>query len=96
MKRIISTPYCNLSKDELKVNLLADDLKTRIIKYLYSGELGVAGDCTLKDPFTGEVFSRTSAQRIKDGFEWWSMDTYMFEKYNIALADEFLAIFQSS
>ena len=94
MKEIIDVPYINISISDLKVEQLPVDLKRRILRYLKSGELGIVGDCAVKDPFTGEIFTRTSAQRVKDGFEWWTIDIYLFEKYDISLSNDFMKLFQ--
>lgn len=93
MKNIIKTPYTGMSKDKLLVCRLNGNRKARIMRYLRRGNLGIVGDCEVCDPFTKKVLTRTSEQFVKDGFEWWTLDIYMFEKYDVELTEEFLSKF---
>ncbi len=80
--------------NETMVEKLPSDLKMRILGYLYSAPMGLAGDMRLIDPLTGEWYSSTNVLREKDGFGWNTAIIHMFEQHDIKLSKDFLRLFQ--
>lgn len=82
--------------NETMVEKLPSDLKRRILDYLNSAPMGLAGDMRLVDPLTGEWYSSTNVLREKDGFGWNTAIIHMFEQHDIKLNEEFLRLFQAN
>ena len=100
MKSIISE-VVSLEKGRFLPNSYMTDrlpaeLKERIIDYLTSVSDVMIGDCTLRDPITGERYETTNIIREKDGFMWSTHTIYLLEHYNVKLSDDFLRIFNES
>ena len=83
------------TKDDLNSFVSPVPVKNRnkILAFLKSAEPGPIGFFALKDPVTQKAYSTGCICYEKDGFSWTNGVTYLFEKYNIRLNDEFLKHF---
>ena len=83
------------TKNDLEAVVSSNPTKNRekILRFLKSAEPVLVGCFVLRDPVTKKVHSTANLCFEKDGFEWTNEVTYLFEKYNIKLNDEFVKMF---
>ena len=97
MMRTVLAPGVTLKSGLFKPNSemtmrLPAEKKTRVLAYLLGVPDACIADCQLFDPVTGERYETTNIVREKDGFTWSTHVIYMFERYDVKLAQEFLAV----
>ncbi|MBO4903039.1 MAG: hypothetical protein J5518_09625 [Lachnospiraceae bacterium] len=90
---------CSIKPDKFKNDgsmsgRVNDQLKKKIIQYLQTPKPGTVGMMPMIDPVTKEVYSRENIIRDSDGYQWSSGVTYMFDKYDILLSDEFMSFME--
>ncbi len=92
MKRITDIKWHSFSNSPDEVKKLSQSEKDRIIEYLNGGFVYLAGDSSLNDPVSGDLFEKTSAWMSDDDeeYEWSNAEIYMFEKYDMKLRDDFV------
>ena len=95
ISEVVSLEKGQFQPDSYMTDRLPAELKERIIDYLTSVPDVMTGDCTLRDPITGERYETTNIIREKDGFMWSTHTIYLLEHYDVKLSDDFLRLFSA-
>ena len=96
MRNIIDYSIRNIrTREGLEAVISAVPTKNRdkILRFLKSYDPVLVGCFVLRDPITKKVHSTANLCYEKDGYEWTNEVTYLFEKYNIKLNDDFIKKF---
>lgn len=91
MKTITNIKWSRFNSSTDK-QIMPETAKNKILNFMKNGRLFMTGDTALKDPVTGEIFSRTAAhfKDIDDEYSWTSAEVYIFEKYDMKLCPGFI------